>query len=127
MTTQALEASPQRSAGAHRPGRRSPPRHVFGVLGIAVLTFAAHLTLVVQNWRLGNYRAFDSVIFDQAVAAYSRFELPRVPLKGVYAGNGRDFLQLGDHFPPSTPRSPRCTGSTTTCARSSSPRPRCTP
>lgn len=83
------------------PGRRwVVTRHTYGVLGVMLLTAGVYLTLLVQTWRRVAYRAFDSVIFDQAVRGYSRFEAPRVPLKGAYAGLGHDFIQLGDHFSP---------------------------
>ncbi|WP_327006790.1 DUF2079 domain-containing protein [Dactylosporangium sp. NBC_01737] len=60
-----------------------------------------HTALMMQNWRqVIYYKSFDNVIFDQTVRAYSRFEPPRVPLKGAYAGLGTNFLQLGDHFSP---------------------------
>lgn len=44
--------------------------------------------------------SYDSVIFDQAVRAYSHFGLPVVPVKGVHNELGRHFVLLGDHFSP---------------------------
>lgn len=102
MTTHAREV-------AHEPVLASTPSkwasrlrkpHVYGVAAVMLLTFAAHTLRIVQNWGQAQYRSFDSVIFDQVVHNYSRFQLPYVPLKGVYAGHGPDFLQLGDHFSP---------------------------
>jgi len=75
--------------------------NTYGVLAVVVMVFGFHLSFVVHHWlQVTFYRGFDTGIFDQAVRAYSRFQLPRVPIKGVYAGLGENFLQLGDHFSP---------------------------
>ncbi|MEV4627455.1 DUF2079 domain-containing protein [Micromonospora sp. NPDC049523] len=93
---EAVEPSP--------PRRRFFPwavtRHTYGVLGVMVFTFGLYLTMMVQGWRKLGYKSFDSVIFDQAIRGYSRFEAPIVPLKSGYAGLPADFIQLGDHFSP---------------------------
>ena len=101
MTTVSETEKAAREAPPTRRLRRwSPTRHTFGVLGVMIMIVLVNLTLMIQSWRRLAYRSFDSVIFDQAVRAYSRFEAPRVPLRGVYGGRGTDFLQLGDHFSP---------------------------
>lgn len=98
MVTQ-LEEAPRVQPSS--PGRRRPGPHTYGVLAVMALVFAVHTTLMVQDWRqVIYYKSFDNVIFDQTVRAYSRFQPPWVPLKGVYSGLGPHFLQLGDHFSP---------------------------
>ncbi|MGW4462218.1 DUF2079 domain-containing protein [Micromonospora sp. NPDC004704] len=97
---------PEAEAGEPSPRRRrrfypwAVTRHTYGVLGVMVFTCGLYLTMMVQSWRKLGYKSFDSVIFDQAIRGYSRFEAPIVPLKSGYAGLPADFIQLGDHFSP---------------------------
>lgn len=68
----------------------------------AVTVAAAALYALYSCVNLARFRAgaYDLVIFDQAVRAYSRFQAPVSMLKGVHNGFGPDFCVLGDHWSP---------------------------
>jgi uncharacterized membrane protein len=61
---------------------------IAGIVFVAFATYSVlrHLTYLTAGYDLG--------IFDQAVSAYSHFQPPDVPLKGI------DYNLLGDHFHP---------------------------
>lgn len=63
-------------------------------------TAALYGVFSLQQYRHLQTSTYDSVIFDQAVRAYSHFSLPVVPVKGVHNELGRHFVLLGDHFSP---------------------------
>lgn len=68
----------------------------------AITLLAAVAYAVLGLVKLATFRAstFDLVIMDQAVRNYAAFRPPYVPVRGVFAGRGMDFLQLADHFSP---------------------------
>lgn len=61
---------------------------------VAALTAVAYATLSVLRFRRFTVTSWDNAIFEQAVAAYSRFEAPIVTVKGP------GYHILGDHFSP---------------------------
>lgn len=67
---------------------------------VAGVVFTTHMLVAYRIYGRLGYGAFDLTIFDQAIHNYARFRPPYVPVKGVYAGGGVDFLQFGDHFSP---------------------------
>ena len=62
------------------------------ILGIA--TTLAYAVLAVLRFRRFSVTSWDNAIFEQAVAAYARFEAPIVTVKGP------GYHILGDHFSP---------------------------
>lgn len=61
---------------------------------VGMLTAVVYATLSVLQFRRFTVTSWDNAIFEQAVAAYSRFEAPIVPVKGP------GYHILGDHFSP---------------------------
>ncbi|MGW0805629.1 DUF2079 domain-containing protein [Nonomuraea sp. NPDC002799] len=74
--------------------------HRLRVGAIALLAAVAYSVLGLV--KLSTYRAstFDLVIVDQAVRNYAAFRAPYVPVRGMFADRGMDYLQLADHFSP---------------------------
>ncbi|MFI0975727.1 DUF2079 domain-containing protein [Streptomyces sp. NPDC021093] len=58
------------------------------------------LALSLQQYERLRLGGFDFGLFDQAMRAYSRFELPRSPIKSVHHEYPPEFSLLGDHFSP---------------------------
>ncbi|NCD16716.1 MAG: DUF2079 domain-containing protein [Actinobacteria bacterium] len=61
---------------------------------VVVLATALHALFSWQQWTALIVPSWDLAIFSQLAKAYSRFEAPVVPIKGI------DFNLLGDHFHP---------------------------
>ncbi len=61
---------------------------------VAMLTAVVYATLSLLRFRRFTVTSWDNAIFEQAIAAYSRFEAPIVPVKGP------GYHILGDHFSP---------------------------
>ncbi|MFI5801726.1 DUF2079 domain-containing protein [Streptomyces sp. NPDC051561] len=85
-----------------RPLGRTPLRARPGgvVPGIAVLCFVVGLAISLQQYQRLRLGGFDLGLFDQAIRAYARFELPRSTIKNVHHEFPPDFSLLGDHFSP---------------------------
>ncbi len=80
------------------PGaRRRDLAAVAALTSAAAVAYAIHSCVRLSRFRAG---AYDLVIFDQAVRAYSRFEAPVSMVKGVHNGFGPGFCVLGDHWSP---------------------------
>ncbi|PFG32685.1 DUF2079 domain-containing protein [Sanguibacter antarcticus] len=62
--------------------------------GLALVAFAAYLTLSLARWYRWANPSWDLAIFEQAVRGYAHLGAPIVTIKGA------DFNQLGDHFSP---------------------------
>ncbi|MEU8890156.1 DUF2079 domain-containing protein [Streptomyces sp. NPDC048442] len=58
------------------------------------------LALSLQQYERLTLGGFDFGLFDQAMRAYARFELPRSPIKNVHHEYPPEFSLLGDHFSP---------------------------
>ncbi|MFJ5788206.1 DUF2079 domain-containing protein [Streptomyces hydrogenans] len=54
----------------------------------------------LQSWATLRVAGFDLGIFDQAIRAYSHFDLPRSSIKSVHHEFPPSFTLLGDHFTP---------------------------
>ncbi|HEX2808577.1 MAG TPA: DUF2079 domain-containing protein [Kineosporiaceae bacterium] len=74
------------------PGFTRRQRWVLGA--IAVTLFAAYTTYAFARHAKFETTGFDLGIFDQVIRAYSHFDAPTSPLKGI------DYNILGDHFHP---------------------------
>ncbi|WP_166375984.1 DUF2079 domain-containing protein [Aeromicrobium phragmitis] len=61
---------------------------------VGILTAVVYAALSILRFRRFTVTSWDNAIFEQAVAAYSRFEAPIVPVKGP------GYHILGDHFSP---------------------------
>lgn len=61
---------------------------------LALVAFAAYLTLSLARWHRWANPSWDLAIFQQAVRGYAQLGAPVVTIKGA------DFNQLGDHFSP---------------------------
>ncbi len=61
---------------------------------LAAATFVVYATYAVLRQQTFLTAGYDLGIFDQAIEAYSRFQAPDVPLKGLH------YNLLGDHFHP---------------------------
>lgn len=68
----------------------------------AIALLAAVVYAVLGLVKLATFRAstFDLVIMDQAVRNYAAFRPPYVPVRGMFADRGMDYIQLADHFSP---------------------------
>ncbi|MGW7410924.1 DUF2079 domain-containing protein [Streptomyces sp. NPDC054863] len=88
----AQQQGAERQRGAR--GRRGT------VLALTLLCFAVGLAMSLQQYERLRLGGFDFGLFDQAMRAYSRFELPRSPIKNVHHEYPPEFSLLGDHFSP---------------------------
>ncbi|MBB6439004.1 DUF2079 domain-containing protein [Streptomyces candidus] len=71
-----------------------------GILAITLLCFALGLAVALQQYERLRLGGFDFGLFDQAIRAYARFELPRSTIKNVHHEYPPEFSLLGDHFSP---------------------------
>ncbi|MFB7453579.1 DUF2079 domain-containing protein [Streptomyces sp. NPDC056194] len=88
----------QRGSGRQPAGDKAGDRRRGIALTALCLLVCAGLGL--QSWTALRATGFDLGIFDQAVRAYARFELPRSPIKNVHHEFPPGFSLLGDHFTP---------------------------
>lgn len=103
---------------ARSAARRSAvvPRYVrahrewWPLWGLMAVSFAVYSIFSIERHQQFGTAGYDLGIFDQAVRAYSHFQAPIVPLKGV------GYNIFGDHFHPIIALVPRSTGSGTTRA-----------
>ncbi|MFJ4875017.1 DUF2079 domain-containing protein [Streptomyces sp. NPDC088745] len=96
MTTFTLRP-PVRVGEAVAAGRQ---RERIRVAAVAVGCVAVCLLIGLQRFRQLQLGGFDLGLFDQAIRAYARFELPRSLIKSVHHGFPPEFSLLGDHFSP---------------------------
>jgi hypothetical protein len=113
VTGRTLE-TPVGAGGAGVPSRKSRlPGHRVRVGAVALAAGVAYAVLGLV--KLATFRAttFDLVIVDQAVRNYAGLRPPYIPVRGMFGDRGMDYVQLADHFSPSTRCWRRSTGSTT--------------
>ncbi|MFF5280234.1 DUF2079 domain-containing protein [Streptomyces sp. NPDC013171] len=82
------------------PAAPSGPRDRRRGIALTALCLLVCAGLGLQSWTALRATGFDLGIFDQAVRAYARFELPRSPIKNVHHEFPPGFSLLGDHFTP---------------------------
>ena len=70
---------------------------VAGLTALAAIGYSAYSLLLQYTVRT---RAYDLVIFDQAIRSYAHFQPGISPIKGYHNGFGPDFSVLGDHWSP---------------------------
>ncbi|MCZ4098918.1 DUF2079 domain-containing protein [Streptomyces sp. H39-C1] len=95
---QLVASQSARESAAAAPIARQRDR--IRTVALTVLCFAAVLAVGLQQWVTVRIGGFDLGIFDQAVRAYSHFQLPRSPIKNYHHEFPPGFSLLGDHFSP---------------------------